>query len=295
VTLAPESTAVAGALGESFGSPVRRARPVGGGSISAAWKVELADGRRLFVKSNRAALGGLFEREVEGLRALEAAGALRVPRDAVAGLAGPTAWIAMEAIETGAPPASFWSDFGTGLARLHREAVAGRFGFTHDNFIGATPQPNDWMEDWVDFWRRQRLGFQLRLARESGRSDAELARLGDRLLDRLEVLLGGAEGPASLLHGDLWSGNFLVASSGEPVLVDPACYYGHREADLAMTHLFGGFDARFYAAYEASWPLPRGHAGRRPVYELYHLLNHLNLFGGGYLGRCLAVARRLVR
>lgn len=281
------------ALTERFGSAVRGERAVGGGCISDARLVDLADGRSLFVKSNRAALAEMFEREAESLRALEAVGALRVPAGAVAGVAGATAWIAMEAIASGSPGPRFWEDFGEGFARLHREGRAERFGFLHDNFLGSTPQPNGRLDDWTEFWRERRLGFQLRLARERGRSDAELDRLGDRLLERLDELLADADERPSLLHGDLWSGNFLAGAGGEPVLVDPACYYGHREADLAMTRLFGGFDARFYAAYESAWPLAPGHAERLPLYQLYHLLNHLNLFGGGYRGQCLAVLRRL--
>jgi len=286
-------TDLALALAGRFGSPIVGRRPVGGGCISEAQVVELADGRRHFVKSKRAAPAAMFEREAEGLRALEAVGALRVPRGAEAGRAAEVAWIAMEAIESAPRAPRFWEDFGEGFARLHREGRAERFGFPHDNFLGSTPQPNGWLDDWTEFWRQRRIGFQLRLARERGRSDAELDRLGDRLLARLDDLLAGVDEPPSLLHGDLWGGNFLTGPEGEPVLVDPACSYGHREADLAMTRLFGGFDRRFYAAYEAAWPLAPDHEDRRPLYELYHLLNHLNLFGGGYRGQCLAILRRL--
>jgi fructosamine-3-kinase len=291
--LAVMASELGGALAGRFGSPIVSLRPVGGGCISEALVVELADGRRLFVKSNRAAPAAMFEREAEGLRALEAVGALRVPRGAEAGTSGEVVWIAMEAIESAARGPRFWEDFGEGLARLHREGRAERFGFPHDNFLGSTPQPNGWLDDWTEFFRQRRLGFQLRLAGERGRSDAELDRLGERLLARLDDLLAGVDEPPSLLHGDLWGGNFLTGPEGEPVLVDPACSYGHREADLAMTRLFGGFDRRFYAAYEAAWPLAPDHENRRPLYELYHLLNHLNLFGGRYRGQCLAILRRL--
>ena len=289
------TTHLQAALADRFGAPVREERPVGGGCISAARIVQLGDGRSLFVKSNRRELSGMFEREAEGLEALAAVGALRVPTGVETGVSGETAWIAMEAIESAPPGPRFWEDFGEGFAHLHREGRADRFGFPHDNFLGSTAQPNGWMGDWVEFWRERRLGFQLRLARERGRSDAELDRLGDLVLDRLDDLLAGVDEPPSLLHGDLWGGNFLTGPEGEPVLVDPACSYGHREADLAMTRLFGGFEARFYAAYEAAWPLAAGHERRQPLYELYHRLNHLNLFGGGYLAQCLAILRRLAR
>lgn len=281
-------------LADLYGTAVRAVRPVGGGCISAARIVELEDGRSLFVKSNRRGPAEMFEREAEGLAALAAVGALRVPGDTETGAIGDTAWIAMEAIESAPPGPRFWEAFGESFARLHREGRADRFGFPHDNYLGATLQPNGWMDDWTEFWRHRRLGHQLELAREGGRSDPELDRLGDRVLARLEDFLGGIDEPPSLLHGDLWSGNFLTGPAGEPVVIDPACSYGHREADLAMTRLFGGFDARFYAAYEAAWPLAPGHRERLPLYELYHLLNHLNLFGGSYRGRCVAVLRRLV-
>ena len=167
-------------------------------------------------------------------------------------------------------------------------------GFAHDNYLGSTPQQNPWQVDACELWRRHRLGYQLELARHNGQSNAELDRLGDRLLDRLDQWLGTLDEPASLLHGDLWSGNYLVSTAGQPVLIDPAVYCGPREADLAMTQLFGGFERSFYEAYESSWPLPPGSGERLEIFKLYHLLNHLNLFGGGYRASCLAILRRLV-
>lgn len=276
---------------------VTETTPVGGGCINHAEVLLLADGSRLFAKSNAAAPPDLFEREAEGLRALAAPGAIRVPREPVAGRAGDTAFLVMEAVPTGRPKAGFFRDFGRRFARLHRETVKDApepFGFPHDNYVGSTPQPNGWSASWVDFFRERRLAHQLRLARKAGLSDDELDRLGDRLLDRLEEWIDLPEEPACLLHGDLWSGNYMSDDSGDPVLIDPATYHGHREADLAMTELFGGFDHTFYAAYEEEWPLPPGSAERRELYELYHLLNHLNLFGRGYRGRCVAILRRFV-
>jgi len=297
------------ALGRAIETAVREATgreveiadstPVGGGCINHAEILLLADGGRLFAKSNASAPPEMFEREAEGLRALAAAGAIRVPRDSVAGRAGGVSFLVMEAVRTGRPKADFFTDFGRRYARLHREAVheaPAPFGFPHDNYLGSTPQPNGWTAGWVDFFRERRLGHQLRLAREStrtgGLSDPELDRLGDRLLDRLGEWLDLPEEPACLLHGDLWSGNYLSDEAGDPVLIDPAAYYGHREADLAMTELFGGFDSTFYAAYEAEWPLPPGSPERRELYKLYHLLNHLNLFGRGYRARCVEILRR---
>lgn len=268
------------------------ARPASGGCIHEAWLVSLADGRRVFVKADAAAPPDLFAREAEGLAALAAAGVLRVPAGALPGRAGATGFLVMEAIAEGRPGERFFADFGRRFAALHRATRGSRCGFAHDNYIGGTAQPNGWADSWVDFFRDRRLGHQLRLARERGHADGELARLGDRLLERLGRWLDLPGEPACLLHGDLWSGNFLADAEGEPVLIDPAVYYGHREADLAMTRLFGGFAADFYAAYEEAWPLPPGHQERLPLYQLYHLLNHLNLFGAGYRGQCLAVLRR---
>jgi protein-ribulosamine 3-kinase len=291
--------AVEAALAARDGRPaeVVGERPVGGGCIHDARLLELADGGRLFLKSDAGGPADLFEREAEGLAALAAAEAVRVPRDPLPGRAGDTVFLLMEAIPTGRPAPGFFADLGRRFAALHRAtarapAAGGRHGFDHDNYLGGTPQPNPWTESWAAFFRDHRLGHQLRLARRRGRSDPELDRLGDRLLDRLDRWLDLPEEPACLLHGDLWSGNFLADEAGAPVLVDPAAYRGHREADLAMTRLFGGFDADFYRAYEEAWPLPPGHDERLPLYQLYHLLNHLNLFGAGYRGRCVEILRR---
>jgi fructosamine-3-kinase len=283
-----------GLLREEAGTPVSivGSSPVGGGCIHSARLVELSDGRRVFVKSNPSAPAGMFEAEAAGLAALAAAEALRVPRHARAGEAGGTRFLVMEAIPTGSPGRGFFADFGRRFARLHRAAQAPRAGFDADNYLGATPQLNGWMDDWVEFWRAHRLGHQLELAWDNGLSDPELDRLGDRLLGRLGEWIDLPGEPFCLLHGDLWSGNFLVDEKGGPVLIDPAVYYGHREADLAMTRLFGGFSPEFYRAYEKEWPLPPGSAERLEIYKLYHLLNHLNLFGRGYRDGCLGILRR---
>lgn len=278
-------------------------RLVGGGSIHRAAFLEIEGGGRLFVKWNRRDHLAMFETEAAGLAALAEPGALRVPSDPLPGLSPGAAFLVMEAIPTSSPGdrRAFFERFGRRFARLHRSTAdredrPGRFGFEDDNFLGTTPQPNPWTDDWVGFFREHRLGHQLRLARSSGASDPELDRLGGRLLDRLDEWLDLPDEPGCLLHGDLWSGNFLCDDSGEPVIVDPAAYVGHREADLAMTRLFGGFDPVFYDAYEEAWPLPPGateQEERDAVYRLYHLLNHLNLFGGGYRGQCIEVMRRL--
>ena len=280
---------------------VRSRRSVSGGSIYDTGLWQLADGRTVFVKTGDAVDSSVFAREAEGLRALEATGALRVPEVLAVGAPTPgqPAFLVLEAIVEGRRGPRFFEDFGSALAALHRAPAASAgpagepFGLAHDNHLGATPQPNPWTQDWVEFWRHQRLGHQLDLARRRGLSDPTLDRLGDRLLDRLDDLLAEPDEPAALLHGDLWGGNYLADDAGQAVLIDPAVYYGRREADLAMTRLFGGFTPRFYAAYEEAWPLAPGSETRLTVYELYHLLNHLNLFGGGYRGQCLARLRGL--
>jgi fructosamine-3-kinase len=295
MSLAPElRTAVEAALGERDGEAVSvlSDRPVSGGCIHDSRLLELSDGRRVFLKSDASAPQDLFEREAEGLAALAAADAVRVPRDPLPGRAGGVPFLLMEAVPTGRAGEGFWEDFGQRFAALHRATAGERSGFAHDNYLGGTPQPNPWSDDWVDFFRRHRLGHQLALARRRGHATDELTRLGESLLDRLDDLLDAGDEPACLLHGDLWSGNFLADDAGAPVLIDPAAYHGQREADLAMTSLFGGFDGRFYDAYEEVWPLPAGSARRQEIYQLYHLLNHLNLFGGSYLGGCLRILRR---
>jgi fructosamine-3-kinase len=173
---------------------------------------------------------------------------------------------------------------------MHRQGRGESFGFPMDNYIGSTPQPNERHSDWHEFFAQQRLGFQVKLALDSGKLDSGLAGDIERIQSRLPDLLPNTDHPA-LLHGDLWGGNYMVDSNGDPVLIDPATYYGHREADLAMTQLFGGFRNAFYEAYEEEWPLERGFSERADLYNLYHMLNHLNIFGGGYLGSVRSIVR----
>jgi len=172
-------------------------------------------------------------------------------------------------------------------------STSSRFGFAQDNFIGTTPQPNSWKDNWVDFWREQRLGFQLRLAEQNGHG-SQLQRLGEKLMDALPAFFVGYTPQPSLLHGDLWSGNHAFLADGTPTIFDPAAYYGDRECDLAMTELFGGYHANFYAAYRAAYPLDAGYATRRDLYNLYHILNHANLFGGGYARQAEQMMQRLL-
>ncbi len=267
-----------------------RPRPVGGGDISAAWRLDAADGP-VFLKTGPASSYEMFSAEAEGLAELAAADAIRVPEVVAFGVAGDTAYAAFEWLDFGRPGPDTERKLGERLAALHR-TTRQRFGWHRDNTIGLTPQPNDRTDDWVTFLRDQRLGFQLRLAADNGYTGA-LQERGGRLLDRLGVYFEGYAPRASLLHGDLWGGNW-GSCDGEPVVFDPAVYYGDRESDLAMTRLFGGFGRAFYDAYEAAWPLAPGHRERNDLYQLYHVLNHLNLFGSGYLGRARDLISKLL-
>lgn len=227
------------------------------------------------MKINAAEFADAFAAEADGLAALGEAG-MRVPQPLRHGAAGGEAFLVLEYLElTGDGD---FAALGRMLAAAHRSTGA-RFGWHRDNYIGATPQANGWCNDWTEFWLERRLRPQVELARANG------FEIQDHLFS--ERLLAGHRPQPSLLHGDLWNGN-AGFSNGQPVLFDPAAYYGDREADLAMTELFGGFPPQFYAAYEAALPLEPGYEKRKPLYNLYHLLNHLNLFGGGYLAQVQA-------
>jgi fructosamine-3-kinase len=263
-----------------------------GGSISRCYRLTAGDSRSCFLKTNTAERAALFASEAQGLRALAQAGAVRVPGVIAAGRTGPLAWLLLEFLALGAKTDAGGAALGGQLAMLHRQ-TAPRFGFDADNHIGSTTQVNRWQGEWAAFYAEQRLGFQLELAMRAGYAQPLAAR-GAQLIDRLPALLDGHQPAPSLLHGDLWGGNWGVATDGVPVIYDPAVYYGDREADLAMTRLFGGFPAGFYASYEEAWPLPPGHQLRADIYNLYHVLNHLNLFGAGYLSQAMGLVDRLL-
>jgi fructosamine-3-kinase len=241
----------AAAIRAATGAEVVRSSGVGGGCITDSRVLSLSNGQRVFYKT---ASQGMFAAEARGLGELARAGALRVPEVVCVG----ANFLVLEHIPTGRQEPGFFQDFGERFATLHR-FFGSTFGFVEDNWCGATPQVNTpTCDDWATFYWDNRLLFQLRLAERSGQATRELSRAVERLEARLPDLLEGAEEPPSLLHGDLWGGNFMVDDVGQAVLVDPAVYYGHREADLAMTRLFGGFSQAFYAAYQEAWPLPDG-------------------------------------
>ncbi|MFW5695842.1 MAG: fructosamine kinase family protein [Alkalispirochaeta sp.] len=275
------------------GVAVRSEESIGGGSINDTRRITLTNGEHLFLKTNSQAHVDLFAEEARGLLALQQARGPRVPTPLGLFETRDAQFLVMEWIASGRPGGDFWARFGGDLARMHRTNRAPRCGFSHDNHIGATEQPNGWMVSWHEFFGERRLLFQVELARKHGRADAAMEQGVRAIVKKLPELIPAVdEGGASILHGDLWGGNYMVSDNNEPVLIDPAVYYGHREADLAMTHLFGGFSPEFYRAYQAEWPLVPGYEQRRDIYNLYHLLNHLNLFGGSYAGSCRAIIRR---
>jgi protein-ribulosamine 3-kinase len=273
---------VRSAVEDALGAPIGRARPVSGGDINEAFAVVLRDGRSAFIKTNQAAPPSMFPAEARGLSWLAAAQALRIPHVlAVSPDRSETpAFLALEYLEPGPPGPGFDEAFGRGLASLHR-AGAPCFGLDHDNFIGRLPQSNTSAATWAAFYRDRRLGAQLALAERTGRATQRMRVGFEKLFARLDDLVG-AEEPPSRLHGDLWGGNLHVSSTGEPCLVDPAVYGGHREIDLAMMRLFGGFSTRTFSAYAECHPLAAGHEDRVALYQLYPLMVHVNLFGGSY-------------
>jgi fructosamine-3-kinase len=269
-------------LAAALGSHVVGARPLSGGDINEAFEVRLADGREIFVKCNLSAPNDMFVAEARGLAWLGDAKALRVPTVlAASGANDLTPFLALELIRPKTRGDNFDDRLGRGLAALHRHG-APAFGLDHDNYVGRLPQKNTFAVTWPEFYRVRRLGPQLKAAADAGLAPTRVRRDFERLFGQLEDLCGPAEPPARL-HGDLWGGNMISDDLGEPCLIDPAVYGGHREIDLAMMKLFGGFGARVFAAYKEAYPLADGYRERVALYQLYPLMVHVNLFGGGYL------------
>jgi fructosamine-3-kinase len=255
---------------------------VGGGCINNAEVLE-GNGRRYFVKANDAARLDMFEAEAAGLTEIADTNSVRVPRPVCTGRHGDRSYLVLEHLDLGRGGGKSEQLLGRQLAALHR-ATQTRFGWHRANTIGSTAQINTEESDWPRFYREHRLRYQLQLAVQNGYRGS-LQNQGERLLDCLPAFFTSYSPKPSLLHGDLWGGNHAALADGTPVIFDPAVYYGDREADLAMTELFGGFGSGFYSAYRAAWPLDPGYRVRKDLYNLYHVLNHLNLFGGGYLAQ----------
>lgn len=303
----PAADALAPWLADRLGVRLRGRTAVGGGCIHSAWCLRLEGGEPLFAKTNRPEALPLLQAEADGLRALAAAAAglpLLLPEPLAIGVAGDRAVLVLSWLELsgstgsaggqGAVGSGGWAAFGAALADLHRRSLEGppaRFGWEHDNFIGSGVQPNGWCDDWGTFFVERRLRPQMRRLEASGTR----LRGAEVLLERAGGWLSGHGALPALVHGDLWSGNAALTRQGSGALFDPAVHRADREVDLAMARLFGGFPAAFFRGHVERWPLPAGAAARVPLYNLYHLLNHANLFGGGYRRQAEAVIDDLLR
>lgn len=263
-------------------------RSVGGGCINDAQTITTSDNKQFFLKLNFNSAKDMFFKEANGLRELKKAAAIRVPEVILVD----TNFILLEQINPGRKSKTFDEDFGKSFANLHR-FTSEYFGFYEDNYIGSTPQKNipdsDEKNNWIKFYFNKRILFQYKLLEKNGYADSSIKKRISLLENKIDDILKGTENIPSLLHGDLWSGNYLVDENGNACLIDPAVYYGNREADLAMTKLFGGFNSAFYKSYNEAFPLPDGYEYRENIYKLYHVMNHLNLFGSGYYHQTISL------
>ncbi|MCF8199729.1 MAG: fructosamine kinase family protein [Sulfuritalea sp.] len=288
-----ELSTIAAAIAAITGAPFTpvSANPVSGGSIHHAWL--LTDGRqRYFVKTGAIGIAPMFTAEAKGLQALAAVAVLRTPTFITLGQTAAQAFLVLEYLDLAPLDQRSGTQLGESLAQLHR-ASAEAYGWSEDNFIGTTPQLNTTHASWPHFFGERRLRPQLELAQTRG-MDKSLLEKAHALTECIGGLFIDYRPLPSLLHGDLWSGNAARCSDGTAVIFDPACYYGDRETDIAMAELFGGFPTEFFAAYRVVWPLDPGYEARKPLYNLYHILNHFNLFGGAYLGQAQRMIEKLL-
>lgn len=281
---------IAQAISQSTGQKfaIASTRSVSGGCINQGYQVSSND-QTYFVKLNDASKVEMFAAEALGLQQIYATKTITVPQPICWGTAGNSSFIVLQWLDLGSGSNSSWTAMGRQLAAMHR-AGSSQFGWSRNNTIGSTPQINTWMNNWADFFAEQRIGFQLKLAQRRGGDFLE----SNRVVDAVREQLAGWQPQASLLHGDLWSGNAAISRDGAPIIFDPATYYGDRETDLAMTELFGGFPAAFYDGYNEAWSLDSGYSQRKSIYNLYHILNHFNLFGGGYGHQAKTIIRQLI-
>ncbi len=268
---------------------------IGGGCINQAQVLILDDGMRVFVKMNTHSPAGLFETEAMGLRLMvSVSGGPRIPKVIACDQEKDARFLILEYLESTSPEGDYFTRFGRALATMHR-TTTDAYGLDHNNFIGSTPQINTKEKDGLTFFRDQRLGYQQELARNSGRLPNHIDSKLDQLRVRLEDLLDLENEQPALIHGDLWSGNHFCGPDGSAAIFDPAVHFGLREADLAMTELFGRMPQAFYDGYHEAFPLNPGYTERRDIYNLYHLLNHLNLFGESYLGSVETIITQFIR
>jgi protein-ribulosamine 3-kinase len=286
----PLSTAINAAITQATGVAFRpvRQQSIGGGCINQSFK--LTDTQRsFFVKLNDASRLAMFEAEAAGLQEIASTQSLRVPLPVCHGVADEQAFLVLEYLNLCSHGDA--AALGQQLAQMHSQ-IQNHFGWRRDNTLGSTSQINTPAQDWPSFVRDQRIGVQLRLAAENGYG-GQLQTQGEKLMADLHLFFSDYQPQASLLHGDLWGGNHGYLVDATPVIFDPAVHYGDRECDLAMTELFGGFAPAFYAAYRAAWPLDAGYAVRKTLYNLYHILNHANMFGGGYAAQANQMIAKL--
>jgi fructosamine-3-kinase len=279
------------ARGERFEMTDRRS--VGGGCINQAYIIGDRHHQQYFIKLNQSSLLDMFTAEAWGLREILQTQAITVPLPLCWGTTSEQAFLVLSYLDLGASGTQkHWTEMGRQLATMHRYQIspAAKFGWHINNTIGSTPQINSWETDWATFWREHRIGYQLRLARRRGGNVPK----GEELLTAIPEILANHHPYPSLVHGDLWGGNASFTSDGTPVIFDPATYWGDREVDIAMTELFGGFPAAFYQGYNTVYPLDPGYERRKLLYNLYHLLNHYNLFGDGYLRQANSTIDRLL-
>ena len=299
-------------ISQTLNSPfqIQNKSSVGGGSINSSYRVTGTDGQDYFIKLNSASLEYMFQVEFDSLNELSQAlalksNAIKVPQPVCFGIADSKSYLVLEYLSIHSNGDS--KKLGQALAQMHK-ITASQYGWYQDNIIGSTPQSNQQHNDWITFWREERMLPQFKMLCDKGYKK-HLQPLSDKLLNNLDSLLAGHTPPASLLHGDLWSGNYGftngftdgftdgvtngMTEQEQPVIFDPALYYGDRETDLAMTELFGGFSRDFYQGYNETWPLDEGYAQRKTLYNLYHILNHANLFGTSYLNQAITMMQRL--
>ncbi len=277
------------ATGQEF--EVKETRSVGGGCINQGYKIRSLD-RQYFVKLNQASLMEMFVAEASGLKQMHQTQTLTIPYPVCWGIVGNSCYLVLEWLDLGGRSNNkAWSKMGRQLAQMHQQGTRERFGWKMNNTIGSTPQINTWMDNWGDFFAEQRIGYQLRLAKRRGGSFPDT----NQVIAAVKEHLANTEPVPSIVHGDLWSGNASITVEGEPVIFDPATYYGDRETDIAMTELFGGFPRSFYQGYNQQWELDPGYKTRKNIYNLYHILNHFNLFGGGYGSQANSMIRQILK
>lgn len=281
------AAAITQATKQSF--TIENTRSVGGGCINQGYQLQ-GNNQKYFVKLNQAKLVEMFAAEALGLKQMYATQTITVPKPICWGTADNSCYIVLQWLDLGGGNGHSWTEMGRQLAAMHKAGTSDRFGWERNNTIGSTPQINDWMDNWADFFAQQRIGYQLKLAKWRGGGFPDTNKVVNAIAQRLR----DRQPQASLVHGDLWSGNAAIATDGAPVILDPAAYYGDRETDLAMTELFGGFPAAFYNGYNSEWALDEGYQQRKNIYNLYHVLNHFNLFGGGYGSQAKRMIQQLI-